>query len=136
MRFIGNPPSLTYNEIYIDDRKSDKGGLLRIHIADLHKNGQGTYKINESNCQNGLDANVSININCRVYDDTEKIYKWYCSIKNEDKLNISRYDYDNGIISGTFSCKLQNQEDSNDIIEITQGRFDINGYTLDETIFP
>ena len=132
----GNAPNYIYNEIYIDDWKSEKGGLLRIHIIELHQNGEGTYIINESNCQNGLDANVSININCRVYDDTEQIFKWYCSIENAGTLTISRYDYDNGIISGTFSCTMQNKDNSNEQIEITQGRFDINGYTLDETEFP
>ena len=133
---LGTGPNYTYNEIYIDDRKSENGGLLRIHLIELHQNGEGTYTINESNCQNGLDANVSININCRVYDATEQIYKWYCSIENAGTLTISRYDYDNGIISGTFSCTMQNKDNSNEQIEITQGRFDINGYTLRDTDFP
>ena len=133
---LGTAPNYTYNDIYIDDRKSENGGLLRIHLIELHQNGEGTYTINESNCQNGLDANVSININCRVYDATEQIYKWYCSIENAGTLTVSRYDYDNGIISGTFSCTMQNKDNSNEQIEITQGRFDINGYTLRDTDFP
>ena len=73
---LGDSPNYIYNEIRINDRKSEKGGLLRIHLVELHQNGEGTYTINESNCQNGIDANASININYRVYDDTEQIFKW------------------------------------------------------------
>jgi hypothetical protein len=133
---LGTAPNYIYNEIYIDDRKSEKGGLLRIHTIELHRNGEGTYTINESNCQNGLDANTSININCRVYDAKAQIFKWYCSIENAGTLTISRYDYDNGILSGTFSCTMQNRDNPNEQIEISQGRFDINGYTLRDTEFP
>jgi hypothetical protein len=109
---------------------------MRIHLVELHKNGEGTFNINKSNCQNGLEANNNININCRVYDDTEQIYKWYCSIENAGKLTITRYDLNNRIISGTFNCTMQNKENPKDIIEITDGRFDIKWDTLDETIFP
>jgi hypothetical protein len=133
---LGDGPNYIHNEIYIDDRKSEKGSLMRIHLVELHKNGEGTFNINKSNCQNGLEANNNININCRVYDDTEQIYKWYCSIENAGKLTITRYDLNNRIISGTFNCTMQNKENPKDIIEITDGRFDIKWDTLDETIFP
>lgn len=136
MRYSVAPDDTSYNEIYIDDRKSEKGGLLRIHIADLKQNGEGTFPINESNCQNGLDANMSININCRVFDNTEQIYKWYCSIENAGTLTISRYNLNKRIISGTFSCTMQNKENPNEQIEITDGRFDINWSLLDVTEFP
>ena len=131
----GNPPNYIYNEIYIDDWKSEKGGLLRIHIIELHQNGEGTYTINESNCQNGIDANASININCRVYDDTEQIFKWYCSIENAGTLTIDRYDLNNRIISGTFSCTIQNKDNPNEQIEITDARFYMKWDTLDLTNF-
>ncbi len=131
-----SPDDLSYNEIYIDDWKSEKGGLLRFHITDLHQNGEGTYTINRSNCQNGLDATPNINIHCRVYDETEQIFKWYCSIENAGTLIITRYDLNNHIVSGTFNCTVQNQNNHNKQIEITDGRFDIKWDTLDQTIFP
>ena len=131
----GTASNYTYNEIWVDDWKSEKGGLLRIHIVQLHQNGEGNYNIKESNCLNGLDANASININCRVYDENEQAFKWYCSVENSGTLTISRYDYNNGILSGKFSCTMQNRDDPNEQIQITNGRFDIDGYTLDETEF-
>ena len=132
----GDPPNYTYNEIRTQDYTGETGGILRIHITDLHQNGEGTFTINESNCQNGLDANISINLNCRIYDATAQIFKWYCSIENAGTLRITRYDLDNRILSGTFSCTMQNRDHPNERIEITQGRFDIKWDTLDETDFP
>ena len=132
---LGDSPNYIYNEIRINDRKSEKGGLLRIHLVELHQNGEGTYTINESNCQNGIDANASININCRVYDDTEQIFKWYCSIENAGTLTITRYDFDSRIISGIFSCTMQNKDNPNEQIEITDARFDMKWDTLDLTNF-
>jgi len=126
----------SYNEIDVDDRKSEKGGLIRMHILALHQNREGTYTINESNCQGDIDSPVNTNIYCRVYDYTEQIFKWYCSIENAGTLTITRYDLANRIVSGTFSCSMQNKDDSSEIIEITQGRFDMKWDTLDETEFP
>ncbi|WP_439131895.1 hypothetical protein [Polaribacter sp.] len=131
-----SPDDISYNEIYIDDWKSENGSLLRFHIADLKQKMESSYIINKSNCQNGFDANDNVNINCRVYDDIEKIYKWYCSTDNGGKLIITRYDINNRIVSGTFNCKMKNKDNPKDIIEITEGRFDIKWDTLDETIFP
>ena len=121
----GIPPEITYNEIEIRDFKSGFGGLMDIHILDLHENREGTYPINESNCEDNVDANANINIRCRWWDKTSQAYKWYCSIENSGTLIITRYDFENRIVSGTFSCKAVNRDDPNDIIEITQGRFDI-----------
>jgi hypothetical protein len=62
--------------------------------------------------------------------------KYYCSIENSGNLNITRYDYSNGIISGTFDFNAVNKDDSNDIIEITEGRFDISWRKINEKEFP
>ena len=125
MIFWGSPSGNSDSELAIRDYKSGNGGLIDIHIANFHENGEGTYTINESNCENGIDANPTINIRCRWWDETSQTYKWYCSLENTGTLNITRYDFENRIVSGTFSCKAVNRDDVNDIIEITQGRFDI-----------
>ena len=122
---LGEAPNYLYNEIRVRGFKSGFGGLMNIHIVNLHENNEGAYPINESNCQDNVDANPTINIRCRWWDETSQAYKWYCSIENTGTLNITRYDFENRIVSGTFSCKAVNRDDPNDIIEITQGRFDI-----------
>jgi len=136
MRFWRSPNEFEYNELSIHDFKSGTGGLMDIHIQNLHAIGKGSYIINESNCQDGIDANPTINIRCRWWDEASQSYKWYCSIENGGNLTITRYDADNFIVSGTFHCTAQNRDDPNDIIEITQGRFDIDGTTLEGTNFP
>ena len=130
----GIPPQITYTEIFVDDRKSDKGGLIRIHFENLNDVGVGQYIINESNCQGNIDSPINTNIYCRVYDNTAQIYKWYCSIENAGTITITKYE--NGIVSGTFSCIVQSQDNSNEQIEITEGRFDFNRATVSETEFP
>ncbi len=127
MIFSGSPDSYPnqFNEIKVHDFKSGNGGLMDIHIQELQQIGEGNFIINESNCEWGIYANPSINIRVRWLDETTQAYKWYCSIENGGTLSISRYDYENRIVSGIFSCTVRNRDNPNDIIEITQGRFDI-----------
>ena len=58
----------------------------------------------------------------------------YSSIENTGKIIITRYDDD--VISGTFYCKVKNYLNPNDIIEVTEGRFDFNKHTINTTKFP
>lgn len=54
----------------------------------------------------------------------------YLSFNNSGTITFSRLDINDGIYSGTFSVQLKNKDDENDIIEITDGRFDINLNTV------
>ena len=51
---------------------------------------------------------------------------------NSGNIIVSRSEVTSStnIISGTFSCKVYNIENSSDIINVTDGRFDINYTTL------
>jgi hypothetical protein len=51
--------------------------------------------------------------------------KRYLSIVGTGNITITRLDLENGYRAGTFSCKAVNRDDPTDIIEITDGRFDI-----------
>lgn len=135
LRFSGASTG-NYNEIRIVDYVDRNGGIMNIHIQDLIENGEGIYTINESNCQWGLDANPNINIMVRWFDHDSQTSKFYCSIENTGVLEISRYDPDNFIVSGTFSCKVINRDDPSEIIEITEGRFDIKWDELPYVNFP
>ena len=74
---LGSPPNYSWDEIRIQDYKGGTGGIVKIHITDLHQNGEGTFTIEESNCEDGIDANPTINIHCRTIDETSQTYKWY-----------------------------------------------------------
>lgn len=135
MIFWGSP-SETYNEISVIDYKSGNGGRIDIHIEEFDEKGEGIFTINESNCEKGLDANHNINIRVRWLDKDTQAYKWYCSIEDGGELEITRYDFENFIVSGTFSCKMANRDDPSDIIEVTEGRFDLKWDDLPYTNFP
>lgn len=49
----------------------------------------------------------------------------FISYQNSGTITFSKVDYNKGIYSGTFNVKLKNKDDENDIIEITEGRFDL-----------
>ncbi|MFD1615218.1 immunoglobulin domain-containing protein [Gelatiniphilus marinus] len=131
----GIPREITYWELKVRDFKSGNGGLLTFHIQNLHQNKKGVYVINEGNCEVGVDALENVNITCRWLDKETQNYKWYCSIENGGTLTITRYDFENRIVSGTFSCTVQNRDDATDTVEITEGRFDLKWDTLPYTNF-
>lgn len=132
MSFINVPGPR--HEIDVHDFASKRTAKIILHIMNLDSIGIGEYEIGESNCLEGFDSPLTNNIHCRVYDFNENIYKMYCSIPNSGTIYVSRYD--NGILSGTFSCTAVNRDNPNEFIEITKGRFDINGYSLRYTKFP
>lgn len=49
----------------------------------------------------------------------------YVSYEDSGSITFNKVNYDNGIYAGTFSVKLKNKYDENDIIEIVDGRFDL-----------
>ena len=91
MKYSVAPDDMSYNEIRVQDYQSGTGGIIKIHITELHQNGEGSFTINESNCEDGLDANPTINFHCRRLDEVTQTYKWYCSIENAGTIIISRY---------------------------------------------
>ena len=119
-----SPENIVYHEIRVHDFASDKTSKIILHIIGLDWIGVGEYIVNQSSCYDGIDSPNTNNIFCRIWVEEENLYKTYCSIENSGVINITRYD--NGIISGTFSCRAAAFEDPTDIIEITEGRFDIN----------
>lgn len=136
MSFIAGPGAgnITYHEISVHDFASNKTSEIILHIIGLDSIGVGEYIVNQSSCYDGIDSPNTNNIFCRIWVKEENLYKTYCSIENSGVINITKYD--NGIISGTFSCRAAAFEDSTDIIEITDGRFDINWDKLRYTNFP
>lgn len=67
-----------------------------------------------------------------LYCHIEGSNNTYLSFNNSGTITFSRLDINNGIYSGIFSVQLKNKNDENDIIEITDGRFDINLNTVNE----
>lgn len=133
--FLGGYPDGAYNELEINDYKSERTTNMIIHLQDLRQLGVGQYIIDESNGQadiDGLDHNY---IHCRAFNPLTNLYGLYLSSENSGVVNITRHDLTNGIRSGNFTCKLKNYFAPYDEIIITQGRFDA-GRNLPNVVFP
>ncbi|MEZ4793825.1 MAG: hypothetical protein R2783_10285 [Gelidibacter sp.] len=136
MIFWGGGIDNEYNEIDVHDYKSDKTASIIIHLQELNANGAGEYIVNESNGLNGIDGLDHTYMHCRVWREDVGNYQYYLSFENSGTVTITTYNYSLGIISGTFNGSVRNFQAPYDTIQITQGRFDINGYTLPDTEFP
>ena len=134
--FGGYPNATDYYEIDIRDYKSYKTSKILIHLQSVHLIGIGNYQIDVSNGNNSIDGLNNNYINCRVFNKKTNSYQYYRSFENSGTCIITRYDFDNRIISGKFTAVLLNSGDLNDKISINIGRFDFNWGTLDQTYFP
>lgn len=124
--FRGSPDTRNYNEIDVHDFASARTSKVILHIENLKTQGIGIYPIMDSNCYMGLDGPQETHVFCRIWVEEDQIYKSYCSVANTGTIEITRYDFENRIVSGIFSCSSVSFDDPDDIIEITQGRFDID----------
>ncbi|WP_395061012.1 hypothetical protein [Flavobacterium sp.] len=132
----GYPNTTDYYELDIHDYKSTSTPSIFIHMQAIHANGIGTSIINESN---GMTEIYGLNHNymhCKIFKASSNSYQYFRSYANSGTLTITKYDYLNKIISGTFSCKVKNSTNPLDEIEITQGRFDIKWHTVFTKVIP
>ncbi len=117
-----------YRYINIKNFKDADGDEIYLHLNDMTQ-GLGNYTVGQSNGQyytNSLPNNnivVRKNINT-TYETT------YLSSSNSGIITFTRFDYQNGIYSGIFNCTLYNVDNPSQIIQVTDGRFDINVATL------
>lgn len=116
-----------YHEIRVRDWKSGTRGIVRIYFEPaLYKLGAGTYTV-QSNREDTPNGKPIVLLTIRLHDE------WYNSIAGTGEVNLLRVDSVNRIVSGTFSCEAV--ADPNNRIKITEGRFDININTLNNTLF-
>jgi hypothetical protein len=137
MSYLGGYPNNTdFYEIDVRDYKSNRTASILIHLKAVHINGIGNYVINSSNGFSSIDGLDHNYIHCRVFDESTNSYQYYRSFDNSGIVTVKKYDYLSGILSGTFSCSVRNSVYPNNEINISLGRFDINGYTLPDKVFP
>ena len=135
----GYPNGTEYNEIVVRDYKSFRSGSITIHLQSIDQLGSGDYIIDESNGQSSIDGLNHNYLHCSVFDADSNTYKFYKSFENCGVIKITRFDFIpfvQRIICGTFTCRVRNSLNPLDEIQITSGRFDINGATLPIKIFP
>lgn len=122
--------SNNYEQIQGGDAKT-KRGYIYVYIQNdnnVYPIITGNYAFGDSN--GSTESTFSNGVMMTSYLNGKK----YLSIANTGSINITKSDLN--IISGTFSCKLKNKDNPNDIIEITNGRFDFDKNTINTTNFP
>lgn len=135
--YYGGYPNVTdYYELDIRDFKSERTAKLLLHLHEVHANGTGKYTINKSNGYSSIDGLSHTYLHCKIYSDEKGDYQYYNSFENSGTVQVTNYNFKEGILSGTFSASVVNSADATDTIEIKGGRFDLNGYTLPQTSFP
>ena len=128
-----------YNELVVVDGASALGFKMVIHIQDIYNLGIGEYVLCQSNFKQGIDSVPNTHMYFYIWDNNIKNYAYYGSVENQGEIKITRYDGSltvNWILSGTFKGKFARYNHPDDIIEINDGRFDINLNTINTTPFP
>jgi hypothetical protein len=132
------------NQNYQNDITFDVGNFqdgkpmntLFIHLREIRIKGIGDYMWNTATFQSWIDDGPLYDyMYCKVYDSSINAWKYYGSYENSGKVTITRYDFDNRVISGVFSGKLRERNGTREI-EITHGRFDINRENIHTVYFP
>jgi hypothetical protein len=113
----------SWNELEVKDGASSVGFNIKIHIRNLETIGVSKYFLQKSNFHNGIDSTPFTHIYFKIWDSAISNYAYYGSVENQGEVNITRNS--NDITSGNFKGKFVRQDNQNDFIEITDGRFDI-----------
>jgi len=111
----------------IDRYRTNRGGIA-FKLPNIDTLGVGEYIIKH------VDGAFSVFNPNIAYMGAISKNGFYSSIEDTGKIIITRYD--DNVISGTFYCTLKNDYEPNDIIEVTEGRFDFNRNTINTTKFP
>jgi hypothetical protein len=116
-----------YWQLEIANKKDQDSAGIVLWIKNMSA-GINNYQIDQSN---GELYAYGPNNNQIIAGITENgINKTYYSSSNSGIIKITRFDHTNGIYSGTFNCSLYNKDNPSDIIQVTDGRFDIKIATL------
>ena len=135
IRFIGSTPPL-YNELDVNNFRDGRPiNFFTLHIHNLRESGEGFYDLKQSNFNNGPFSLPQTHLYIRAFHEPSGGFKWYGSTENSGKLIITRYDFENRIVSGIFSGILK-EHNGEETVTITDGRFDINWSTIRYEIFP
>lgn len=119
-----------YFAITIANLKDKGGDFIYVHLPTL-VNGVGDYIIGQSNNEFYIDSPNNSHVIIQTYDG-ENLGKVFLSGPNAGIIKITRFDYQNRTYSGTFSLTVYNKDNPLETITVSDGRFDVNGFTLNQ----
>jgi hypothetical protein len=125
------PNKNDYFQLEIADKKDPNSRGIILWIKSL-QNGNGDYIVGQSNGELYTDGPNNPQIIVGISENG--VNKTFWSSPNSGVIKILRSDLNVGtsIFSGTFSAILYNKDNINEKIQISDGRFDINGLTLNQ----
>jgi hypothetical protein len=125
------PNKEDYFQLEIANKKDPNSRGIILWINSL-QNGNGDYIVGQSNGELYSDGPNNPHIILGISENGTN--KTYWSSPNSGIIKILRSDLSVGtsIFSGIFNATLYNKDNVSEIIQITDGRFDINGLTLNQ----
>ena len=136
VEIYGSPNGQEYTEFYVVNYVTGKPAVMMVlHLEGLHQTGMGTYTWGETNFQYNIDGPMHNYMYCEVYNAETNDWRYYGSFENSGSVIITHYDFDNRIVSGTFSGTVR-KRNSTEVIEIKDGRFDFDKLTVPDAYFP
>jgi hypothetical protein len=102
--------------------------FIYLYIPSLLSSGK--YVVEESNGQQDLYSPPHAHLFVGIWE-LDKTFKKYLSIQNSGEVVITRFNPSQGLIAGTFSAILVDEETRLDTIRVTEGRFDIDWSLLE-----
>lgn len=125
-----HPPTIgnDYEYFRIANLKDNDGNEIYLHLNNMSQ-GLGEYIVGQSNGEYFPINNNVPHIIAHIRDSNNLIHTYYSS-DNSGKIIIKKFDYYEGIYSGTFSATLYNKDNPSEKTQITDGRFDVNIGTL------
>ena len=106
---------MTDSSFYVTgDDYNDRIAVL-INVSRINK--KGKFNLDQHNNAMYIDNNYP----GKYYSTTQKY---------TGQVNVTRFDYKNKVISGTFEFEAVNKKDSTDVVKVTRGRFDVDLNTL------
>lgn len=118
-----------YWQLEIANKRDQNSAGIVLWIKDMQQ-GIGNYIINQSNGELYADGPNNNQVIAGIKENG--VQKTYWSGNNAGTITITRFDYLNGIRSGIFNVTLYNKDNPTEIIQVTDGRFDINIATLNQ----
>jgi len=114
--------------IDVANLKDINGDRIYLYVNNLTST--GAYSFGLSNGENDLTFEPNFP-HCwvRTFNTTNGGIRYF-SNTNTGTITITRFDEDNHIVSGTFKITVFNENNPNETIEITEGRFDVNWIEL------
>ncbi len=112
----GSGLSVNYDNTYffgVTGQNNDQKITVSIVIPELKAT--GSYELN---------SKIPINSYARVNDSNQNIL-FYTSNASKGTVIITKLDTNNKIISGTFEFTAEDESNPNNIIRVTEGRFDV-----------